>query len=129
MEAYEGTMSCPKDMVLARLKAISFPPERYVIHKGFFEQLINKDNNLPKEISFAYVDFDFYEPTKLTLNFLHSRTTIGAIIIVDDYDFFTTGVKAAVDEFVKEKNSGKIIYECFVPNIQYGHFVVLTKKG
>lgn len=128
MEAYIGTMSCKEDMVRTRLKAVSFPSHRYVIHKGFIEQLIHNDKNLPKEVCFAYVDFDFYEPIKITLEFLHKITMGGAIIIVDDYNFFSTGSKTAVDEFIKEKNSNKMLYERFVPNSQYGYFAVLTKK-
>jgi O-methyltransferase len=128
MEAYTGTMSCPEDMVRTRLKAISFPTHRYVIHKGFIEQLIHTDKNLPKEVSFAYVDFDLYKPIKLSLDFLHPLTPKGAIIIVDDYDFFSTGSKTAVDEFVKERNGYQVLYECSVPNIQYGHLAILTKK-
>ena len=126
--AYTGTMSYPEDLVQSRLKAISFPSERYIIHKGFIEQLIHTDIGLPKEVSFAYVDFDFYEPIKITLEFLHRVTPTGAIIIVDDYDFFSTGVKAAVDEFVEERNSSELVYECFVPNPRYSHFAVLTKR-
>lgn len=129
MEAYTGTMSCPEEMVRTRLRAISFPPQRFVIHRGFIEQVLKNDANLPKEISFAYVDFDFYEPIKITLDFLHSITSIGAVIIVDDYDFFTTGVKTAVDEFLEEKNQSSMLYECLVPNTRYGCFVVLTKSG
>jgi len=127
MEAYTGTMSCPEDMVRSRLKAISFPSERYIIHKGFIEKLIHTDVSLPKEVSFAYVDFDFYEPIKITLEFLHRVTPKGAIIIIDDYDFFSTGVKTAVDEFLEERNSNEIIWEYIVPNARYGHFAVLTK--
>ena len=126
--AYAGTMSSPEGMVIARMKAISFPAQRYLIHKGFIEKLIHKDKKLPKEICFAYVDFDFYEPIKITLEYLHETTVSGAVIIVDDYDYFSTGSKTAVDEFLEEKNSGEKLYECFVPNTQYGHFAILTKS-
>lgn len=129
IEAYTGAMSCSENRVCLRLKAIDYPADRYIIHKGFIEQLINNDKNLPKKVSFAYVDFDFYEPIKLTLDFLHQVTPCGAIIIVDDYNFFSTGSKIAVDEFVEEKNSSEMCYECFVPNTRYGHFAVLTRKG
>lgn len=129
MEAYAGTMSCRESMVYVRLKAIAYPSNRYIVHKGFIEELLHKDKNLPKEVSFAYVDFDFYEPIKLTLDFLHTVTPSGAIIIVDDYGFFSTGSKTAVDEFIAEKNSSDSLYECFVPNTRYGYFAVLTKRG
>jgi len=130
MEAYAGKMACPEDMVRARLEAISFARERYVIHKGFFEQLIRVDERLPRKVSFAYVDFDFYEPTKLVLHFLHEVTSIGAMIIVDDYDYFSTGVKTAVDEFIEESGATtEPLYELLLPNSRYGRFAVLTRKG
>lgn len=127
MDAYAGTMSYPEDMVKARLDAVSFPSKRYLIHKGFIERLLYKDKQLPKRVSFAYVDFDFYEPIKLTLDFLHGVTPNGAIIIVDDYNFFSTGAKTAVDEFIKEQNLNGEKYNCFIPAEQYGYFAVLTK--
>lgn len=128
MNAYTGKMSCPEDMVLARLNAISFPTHRYRLHKGFFENILQSDKGLPEKVCFAYVDFDFYEPIQLALNFLHTRTPAGAVIIVDDYDFFSTGPKMAVDEFIQEKNLHEAIYECFVPNSNYGKFAILSKN-
>lgn len=129
MEAYAGKMSFPELMVRTRLREISFPADRFVVHKGFIDQVFRDDANLPSKISFAYVDFDFYKPIKLALEFLHATTSAGSIIIVDDYDFFSTGVKTAVDEFLKEKNLGSIIYKCFVPNAVYGYFAVLTRRA
>jgi hypothetical protein len=127
MAAYAGKMSYPKAMVLARLKAISFPNDRYEIHKGFIEDLIQDDLNLPSKVCFAYVDFDFFEPIRITLEYLHNVTPLGAKINVDDYDFFSTGVKTAVDEFVKVKNATEVVYDCNVPSSRYGKFIVLTK--
>lgn len=129
MEAYAGAMSNPKVMVNARLTAISFPSQRIFIHEGFIDQVIRSDTKLPEKVSFAYVDFDLYEPIKLALDFLHRTISIGGIIIVDDYDFFSTGAKTAVDEFLDEKNMDGINYECFVPNTQYGCFAILTRSG
>jgi hypothetical protein len=127
--AYTGTMNCSEDMVLSRLDAISFPKDRYVLHRGFFENIVKTDKALPKKVSFAYVDFDFYEPIKLALEYLNETAAPGAIFIVDDYDFFSTGGKAAVDEFVREKNGSAPRYECFVPDVKYGHFAVLEKTA
>lgn len=129
MEAYIGTMSYPEEMVRTRLKAMSFPQHRFVIHKGSIEQVFRTDSNLPEQVSVAYVDFDFYEPIKVALDFLHRTTSAGATIIVDDYDFFSTGAKTAVDEFLEENNSSGLTYECLVPNARYGCFSVLTRRG
>lgn len=129
MDAYAGKMSCPEELVLARLNALTFPPKRYVIHKGFFEDIVRSEVQLPKAVCFAYVDFDLYEPIKLALEFLHPRMAQGTVIVVDDYDFFSTGAKTAVDEFIQEKNLNNPCYECLIPNPRYGHFAVLTKIG
>ena len=129
MEAYTGTMSCPDIMVKERLEAISFPSNRYVIHKGFIEKLIQNDKNLPHSVSFAYIDFDLYEPTKIALEYLHDVTASGSIIVVDDYNFFSAGVKTAVDEFIKKKNSSGKIYDISIPDTRLGCFAILNKKG
>jgi O-methyltransferase len=129
MKAYTGTMSNPESMVRGRLNAIAFPAQRYVIHKGFIEQLIHEDNFLPDAVCFAYVDFDFYEPIKIALNFLHNVTPVGSIIIVDDYDAFSTGAKTAVDEFVQSRMPIGTVYECEIPSSNYGHFAILTKRA
>ena len=47
---------------------------------------------------------------------------------MDDYDFFSTGVKTAVDEFVAEKNSSARRYECTIPDRGLGCFAILTRK-
>jgi len=127
IEAYEGSMNCDEKLVAQRLKEISFDSERYVIHKGFIEKLIHEDMNLPEKVSFAYIDFDFYEPILITLNFLHDVTPEGGIFIVDDYDFFSTGVKTAVDEFINDKNKLEKYYDIEIPDKRFGCFAILCK--
>jgi hypothetical protein len=48
---------------------------------------------------------------------------------MNDYDFFPTVTKTAVDEFIETKMSMGIAYECLVPNTCYGCFAVLSRKG
>jgi len=127
IEAYTGTMSSPEKMVRDALSRISFPSEKYFVHKGLIKEVLKVNTDLPKKVSFAYVDFDFYEPIKLALEFLDKTTSKGSIIIVDDYDYFSTGAKMAVDEFLYEKNSDQKKYESFLPNVNYGRFMVLTR--
>lgn len=129
MSAYMGTMSCPADLVRARLAAVGFPTSRCVIHEGFVESILQTDRTLPKSVSFAYLDFDFYEPTRLTLEFLSGVTHAGAIIVVDDYDFFSTGAKTAVDEFVEAKRGTADEFLCNVPDARYGHFATLRRSS
>lgn len=125
MDAYQGLMACKEDLVLAKLAEIGFPRERAVLVKGFIEDTI-KQPNLPKQVSFAYVDFDFYEPIKVALIFLDEVLSSGGIIIVDDYDFFSTGAKTAVEEFLIGRED-KYVLE--LPIDLAGHFCILRKKG
>jgi hypothetical protein len=99
IERYQGTMACGQEQVIDRLKSITFPLERVKVVPGFIEQTA-KFADLPKQVCFAYVDFDFYEPIKIALELLDSRLPVGGIVIVDDYGFFSEGAQSAVDEFV-----------------------------
>jgi len=122
IEAYEGTMSCPLSMVKERLNEIHFPVERIKIVPGFIEETI-KNNNLPKRVCFAYVDFDFYEPILTALEYLDKNLQAGGFVVVDDYDYFSTGSKTAVDEFLT-LNKG---YEIHFPIGSAGKFCILEK--
>lgn len=124
IEAYAGTMACPESMVIGRLADIEFPPARYRLHKGRVEDVIRTDGTLPRRVAFAYVDFDFYAPIKVALEYLHPITPAGAIVIVDDYGFFSSGAKTAVDEFVRATPG----YAVDVPPQRVGYCAILTKR-
>jgi O-methyltransferase len=124
IEAYKGTMAYPEEMARARLRSISFPEDRIKVHKGFFPDSLVRGAGLPTSVSFAYVDLDFYDSILCALEFLHTRTSSGSIVIVDDYGFFSTGCKKAVDDFLRTKHA----YVVEVPEERYGFCAVLTRK-
>ena len=124
MAAYEGTMACPIEMVQARLMEIGFPISRTRIIPGFIESTWLGKRNLPSRVAFAYVDFDLYSPILFTLNLLDQILVNQGFIIVDDYDFFSTGAKAAVDEFIATKRDQ---YFFGLPVSSAGHFCVIQK--
>lgn len=121
---YESTMAYSQKDVLEKLNSIKFPKSRLKIISGFVEKTILK-NNVPKKVCFAYVDFDLYSPIKTTLVFLDKVLINGGYIIVDDYNYFSTGVKTAVDEFIV-KNKKK--YNLIFPYKFAGHFCIIRKK-
>jgi O-methyltransferase len=127
IEAYAGTMRSPENEVRTRLAAVGFPSERFVIHKGYFNDLLDTKAGFPEKVSFAYVDFDFHDPIVESLHFLHETTSNGAVIIVDDYDFFSAGAKRAVDSFVSENNRGQITYTIEIPDKRVAHFAILKR--
>ena len=74
-----------------------------VIKKSWFKDLT--DNDIPKKISFAFLDGDFYESIKDSLNLIYNNVSSGGIILIDDYNHQALpGVQIAVDEFLKNKN-------------------------
>ena len=101
MQNYTGKMSHSENKVLNELNSINFDKKRLIINKGFFNKSSDESMNLPTKVSFAYLDFDFYQPTIDGLNYLKNVLSSGGIIIVDDYDFFSTGAKKSVDEWFK----------------------------
>lgn len=106
-----------------RLKNAEFPLARVHIVPGFIEETI-KSRQLPETVAFAYVDFDFYEPIRIALEYLDRCMPPGGHIMVDDYGFFSAGAQAAVDEFAAARADG---YERLFPYPFAGHFIVLRK--
>jgi len=123
MEKYQGTMAYGVNEVLDRLRAIFYPLSRVKIVPGFIENTISLAD-LPETVCFAYVDFDFYQPILITLNYLNEHLSKGGSIMVDDYGYFSSGVQAAVDEFVSAHPSR---YEFILPDESAGHFAILSK--
>ncbi len=121
---YEGKMSHGEEKVLNEMKMISFPKEKLIINKGFFFKKNITNFNIPKNVSFAYLDFDFYQPTLDALIMLEKIIVKKGIIIVDDYDFFSTGVKTAVDSWI-DKN--KDIFTMQKIDTSLSKFVVIEK--
>jgi len=118
-------MASGKELVQKRLRDINFPASRIKIIPGFIEQSI-KARNLPEKVCFAYVDFDFYEPIKVALQFLHKTLQENGFIIIDDYDYFSTGAKTAVDEFMEVHRDQ---YKFSLPIESAGHFCILRKTS
>jgi O-methyltransferase len=123
-ENIKGKLAFPESMARARLSDIRFPPERTRIVKGFIEKTVSGPA-LPQKVCFAYVDFDFYEPTLTALGFLDKVIRPGGYIIVDDYNFFSQGAKTAVDEFFAAR---KERYSLLFPEKTGEHICILSRK-
>ena len=100
MDAYAGQMSIRRELVESELSAIWFPSDRVVIHDGFIENTLKDVAALPLAVKFSYVDLDFFDGTSDALAWLDNVAVHGAVVVCDDYGFFSSGVKTAVDEFI-----------------------------
>ena len=124
IENYEGKMSHEENKVLRELKIINFKSEKLILNKGFFNDKNIPNFTIPSKVSFAYLDFDFYQPTLDALNMLEKIIVNNGIIIVDDYDFFSTGVKKAVDYWI---NKNKEIFKIREIKTCLSNFVIIHK--
>ena len=99
-EAFKkGELYVSKREVKARFLRANLPVP--VIKKAWFEDLTDED--LPEEISFAFLDGDLYSSIKTSLKLVGDK--INGTIIVHDYNNpELPGVTKAVDEFLKEKD-------------------------
>lgn len=97
--------------------------DRTFVVPGFIEETCTRAVS-PQTLCVAYVDFDFYEPTLIALQLLHSRLWVGGMVMADDYEVYSTGVKTAVAECL-ERHSGK--YELTLPVLFAGHFCLLSR--
>jgi O-methyltransferase len=125
MERYEGEMRCASAEVELRLKQIGIGPDRYRLRAGWIRDTLCEGPESPARVCFAYIDFDFYEPIADALDYLDRHLTTNGRIVVDDYDFFSTGAKTAVDEFVRKHTDG---YELVLPSKFAGAFCLLRRK-
>jgi O-methyltransferase len=125
MDKYEGQMRCDSEEVQTRLAQIGFPQDRYRVRAGLVGDTLSDDNG-PAQVCFAYIDFDFYDPIVHTLDYLDRHLGANGRIVVDDYDFFSTGAKTAVDEFVARHGRR---YELVKPAPFAGHFCLLRRNG
>ena len=81
-----------------------------VIKKAWFSDLTDED--LPPRIAFAFLDGDFYESIRDSLNLVAPKMVNGGVIIVHDYSNpELPGVAKAVDEWLK--NHGGLRIEKF----------------
>lgn len=123
MAAYAGRMAMPRAMVEARLGAVSgWSGERTKIVEGYFDP---QGSPLPDQVSFAYVDFDLYQPIADVLAALHTRLQRGSMVMVDDYGFFSAGAQRAVDEFVAAHPED---YDIVTSPSYSGAFALLERK-
>ncbi len=124
IERYEGEMRCDAEEVRTRLSDIGFPEDRFAVRAGLVEATLTPENG-PAKVCFAYVDFDFYAPILHALDYLHHHLSPGGRVMVDDYDFFSTGAKTAVDEFMQRHRNA---YRLTLPRRFAGHFCMLERN-
>ncbi len=81
----------------------NFNREDIVIKKGWLQHTLPVSKLQIGEIAFLCIDVDWYESTKVCLDYLYDNIVQGGYLIVDDYNYFA-GCRIALDTFIKERN-------------------------
>jgi hypothetical protein len=87
--------------VKANLFSTGFTPENINFIKGKVEDTL--ENNLPGNLSLLRLDTDWYESTKMELEFLFPLLVEKGILIIDDFGHWEGAKKAVVEYFEKNK--------------------------
>lgn len=82
---------------------IGYPANYVYYHKGWFQNTIPEKSKEIEKIAILRLDGDWYESTKMCLDYLFDKVVPGGFIIIDDYGLYS-GCKKAVDEFFKLRN-------------------------
>lgn len=94
-----GVSACSEDQVRSNLAGWGFPPELFVFHPGWFQEVLPQPEHRPSKIALLRLDGDLFESTLCCLHWLYRLVSPGGIVIVDDYAL--TGCRRAVDRYFK----------------------------
>ena len=81
----------------------NFSRENIVIKKGWLQNTLPASELEIGDIALLHIDVDWYESTKICLDYLYDNIVPGGYLILDDYNFFE-GCKIAVDTFIRERD-------------------------
>ena len=96
-----GTLKTTEEVLLENF--ISNGLKSPIVTKGWFKDI--PESAIPKKISFAFLDGDFYDSIYDSLTKIYQRLSKGSVIVLHDYERpDLPGVKAAVDNFISSSN-------------------------
>ena len=82
--------------VEANVRTTGYPIDRFVFVEG--DVAVTLHDQAPTQISLLRLDTDWYESTKVGLEMLYPRLSVGGVCILDDYGHWQ-GARQAVDEY------------------------------
>lgn len=103
IDTYFGTrvIATSEAEVTRNLKDFGCLDERVHLIKGWFDEKYPWDK--VGSISMLRLDCDYYYPTRICLEKLYDKVSIGGFIILDEYYLEFMGERKAVDEFRKKR--------------------------
>jgi O-methyltransferase len=98
-EKWVGDIVGSKARVEQVMRLLKIDPARLNYHVGWFHETF-PTANVPT-VALLHIDCDFYEPTKLCLEYWYDKVSPGGFVQIDDYDIFIGSTKS-VDEFLAQ---------------------------
>ncbi len=84
------------------MKKTGYPSARIFYVKGMVEATL-PDYKVNNKIALLRLDTDWYESTKIEMNYLFPSLEKGGVLIIDDYGHWQ-GARKAIDEYIEEKS-------------------------
>jgi hypothetical protein len=81
---------------------IGYPEEYIKYHVGWFQETMPVKSSSITKIAILRLDGDWYSSTKICIEYLFDKVTLGGLIIIDDYGTYD-GCKLAIDEFLEKR--------------------------
>lgn len=98
-----GLLSCSADVSRTLLdERIHYPATLVEYHVGWFQETLPRDANSITDIGLLRLDGDWYESTRVCLEYLYPKVVRNGVIVIDDYGYWQ-GCHKAVDEFLSRQ--------------------------
>lgn len=96
-QSHNDWVFCPMDEVKGNFSKAGLLDDRVMFVKGDVADTLHAAS-LPEKISVLRLDTDWYASTKLELEILYPRLSVGGALIIDDYGCYR-GAQKATDEY------------------------------
>jgi hypothetical protein len=98
-----GLLSCSADVSRRLLdERIRYPTTLVQYHVGWFQETLPRDADSIPEIGLLRLDGDWYESTRVCLEYLYPKVVRNGVVVIDDYGYWQ-GCHQAVDEFLSRQ--------------------------
>lgn len=95
--------------------ALNYDEEYIHFYEGWFQDTFPRHSQKIKKISILRLDGDWYESTKVSLEYFYDKVQEGGIVIIDDYGSYE-GCRKAVDEFLANRQLKKHLLKAWPRN-------------
>ena len=96
----------PVDEVFSEI--VQYPKDKYVVHEGWFQDTLPQAIKEIDRIAILRLDGDYYESTKVCLEYLYPKVVRGGAVIVDDWCL--KGCREACEEYFKAHQIDPLIH-------------------